>query len=174
MMPSSHRAPGVETGPGATKVADADLDEVTEAVLTASRVLVAVAARSLVAAEEQVTLAQYRVLVVLASRGAQRLADLAEALGVSPSTATRVCDRLVTKRLIRRHRAHGDRREIRVALSEHGRKLVEEVTLRRRGEIHRLVASVPAAARAKVVSGLRALADAAGEVPDPDWALGWT
>jgi hypothetical protein len=25
-----------------------------------------------------------------------------------------------------------------------------------------------------VVSGLRVLAQAAGEVPDPDWALGWT
>lgn len=165
-MPASYETP-VLKGPSG-------LDEVTDAVLTASRALVAVAARSLVSAEEQVTLAQYRVLVVLGSRGPQRLADLAEALGVSPSTATRVCDRLVAKHLIRRHRAHGDRREIRVGLSDHGQKLVEEVTQLRRREIHRLVASIPAPARAEVVSGLRALADAAGEVPDPDWALGWT
>ena len=157
---------------GAPKAA-AELDEVTDAVLTASRVLVAVAARSLVAAEEQVSLAQYRALVVLASRGPQRLADLAEALGVSPSTATRVCDRLVAKRLIRRHRAHNDRREIRVELSEAGRSLVADVTRRRRREIHRLVAAIPAEIRAQVVSALRALAEAAGEVPDPDWALGW-
>ena len=156
------------------KAAVSDLDQVTDAVLTASRVLVAVAARSLVAAEEQVSLAQYRVLVVLASRGPNRLADLAEALGVSPSTATRVCDRLVAKRLIRRHRAHGDRREIRVGLTEDGRKLVGEVTQSRRREIHRLVAAIPASARAEVVSALHAVADAAGEVPDPDWALGWT
>ena len=150
-----------------------DLDEVTEAVLTASRALVAVVARSLVATEEQVTLAQYRVLVVLASRGPKRLADLAEALGVNPSTATRVCDRLVTKGLIRRPRAHQDRREIRVALTPIGREVVDEVTARRRREIRRLVSAIPGPARSEVVSGLRAFADAAGEVPDPDWALGW-
>jgi DNA-binding MarR family transcriptional regulator len=151
----------------------ADLDEVTEAVLTASRALVAVAARSLVATEEQVTLAQYRVLVVLASQGPKRLADLAEALAVNPSTATRVCNRLVAKGLIRRPRAAGDRREIRVALTALGREVVDEVTARRRREIRRLVAAIPAPARSEVVSGLRALAHAAGEVPDPDWALGW-
>jgi DNA-binding MarR family transcriptional regulator len=150
-----------------------DLELVTDAVLTASRALVAVAARSLVAAEDQISLAQYRVLVVLASQGSQRLADLADALGVTPSTATRVCDRLVVKRLIRRQRATGDRREIRVGLSESGRNLVHEVTRRRREEIRRLVAAMPAAARSEVVSGLRALAEAAGEIPDPDWALGW-
>lgn len=155
------------------RVRPEDLEAVTEAVLTASRALVAVAARSLVAAEEQVSLAQYRVLVVLGSRGPQRLADLAEALGVNPSSATRVCDRLVAKKLIRRQRAHGDRREIRVGLSEPGHRLVEEVTTLRRREIHRLVAAVPASSRAEVVSGLQALAAAAGEVPDPDWALGW-
>src|SRR5579884_3822731 len=160
-------------GPGPTAEVPSNLDQVTEAVLTASRVLVAVAARSLAGAEDQVSLAQYRVLVVLASRGPQRLADLADALGVNPSTATRVCDRLVARRLIRRQRAQGDRREIRVALTESGLALVAEVTERRRSEIHRLVAAVPPSARPRVVPGLRALAEAAGEVPDPDWALGW-
>src|ERR1700753_1331614 len=88
-----------------------NVDEaVVDAVLTASRTLVAVAARSLGAAAEDTTLAQYRALVVLASRGPQRMGDLAEALGVTPSTAGRMCDRLVRKELIRRHRARGARR----------------------------------------------------------------
>ena len=77
-------------------------DDVVDAVLGASRALVAVAARSLANVGEDVTLAQYRVLVVLASRGPQRLADLATALAVDRSTATRMCDRLVRKRLIGR------------------------------------------------------------------------
>jgi hypothetical protein len=51
-----------------------------DAVLTASRSLVAVATRSLGAAAEETTLAQYRALVVLASRGPRRMVDLAEAL----------------------------------------------------------------------------------------------
>jgi len=53
------------------------------AVLSASRVLVAVAARSLGDVAEEVTLTQYRTLVVLASRGPQSLAALAEAIDVT-------------------------------------------------------------------------------------------
>jgi hypothetical protein len=45
-----------------------DSDMVTEALLTASRALVAVAARTLAAVDESVTLPQYRVREVLASR----------------------------------------------------------------------------------------------------------
>jgi DNA-binding MarR family transcriptional regulator len=145
----------------------------TEAVLTASRVLVAVAARSLAGAEESVSLPQYRVLVVLASRGPQRVVDLAAALGVNPSTATRVCDNLAAKRLIRRQRSTSNRREVRVALTHAGRLLVDGVTTRRRAEITRIVASVPPESRVQLVDALRALAEAAGEIPDPDWALGW-
>ena len=66
-----------------------------DAVLTASRSLIAVATRSLGAAAEETTIAQYRALVVLASRGPQRMVDLAGALEVTPSTAGRMCDRLV-------------------------------------------------------------------------------
>jgi hypothetical protein len=64
---------------------------VVDAVLTASRTLVAVATRSLGAAAEDITIAQYRALVVLASRGPQRLVDLAGALDVTPSTAATGC-----------------------------------------------------------------------------------
>ncbi len=150
-------------------------DEVVNAVLTASRVLVAVAARSLAAAERHdVSLSQYRVLVLVASRGPQRVADLAEALDVNPSSATRVCDRLSTKGLIRRRRVAGQRREVRVSLSDEGRALVAEVTRRRRAEISRLLAAVPDDARSGLVASLRTLAEAGGEVPEPDWALGWT
>ena len=77
-------------------------DSVVDAVLTASRVLVAVAARSLADVAEEVTLTQYRTLVVLASRGPQSLAALADAVAVTPSTATRMCDRLVRKGLVAR------------------------------------------------------------------------
>ena len=51
-------------------------DEVVDAVLGASRALVAVAARSLATVAEDVTLAQYRVLDRTRLPRAQRLADL--------------------------------------------------------------------------------------------------
>lgn len=145
----------------------------TNAVLTASRVFVAVAARSLAEHEAEVSLQQYRALVVLGSRGAQRPVDLAEALGVEPSTATRLCDRLVDKRLISRRRGAGDRREVRLDLSRRGRTLVESVTRRRRQEIARILAAVADAERAAVVQAFRTFATAAGEVPEDQWPRSW-
>lgn len=52
-------------------------DELVDTVLAASRALVAVAARSLAAAGDEVTLPQYRALVVLAAAGPQGMAELA-------------------------------------------------------------------------------------------------
>ena len=90
------------------------------------------AARSLGDVAEEVTLTQYRTLVVLASRGPQSLADLAEAVDVTPPTATRMCDRLIKKGLIMRRHDRGDRRLIRLTLAKKGHELVDAVTKRRR------------------------------------------
>ncbi len=148
-------------------------DALVDAVLGASRALVAVAARSLANVAEDVTLAQYRFLVELASRGPQKLADLATALAVERSTATRMCDRLVRKHLVTRRRGHDDRRVVNVSLSPAGAALVAEVSRRRRAEITTIVARMPSAHREPVMTALRAFADAAGEVPEQDWSLGW-
>jgi DNA-binding MarR family transcriptional regulator len=148
-------------------------DELIDAVLGASRVLVAVAARSLAGLVEDVTLAQYRVLIELASRGPQRVADLATVLAVKRSTATRMCDRLVRKRLVHRRRANTDRRVVRVGLTATGRELVDAVSERRRGEITRIVHRMPTSDQRAVLGALRAFAAAAGEVPEQDWSLGW-
>ena len=148
-------------------------DSVVDAVLSASRVLVAVAARSLADVAEEVTLTQYRTLVVLASRGPQNLAGLAEAVGVTPATATRMCDRLVRKDLIRRRTERDDRRQLRVALTVKGRSLVDAVTGRRRQEIARIMSEIPVEQQAVLVQALGRLASAAGEVPEQDWTTGW-
>jgi DNA-binding MarR family transcriptional regulator len=147
-------------------------DEVVDAVLRASRVLVAVAARSLAAVDHDVTLPQYRALVVLASRGPQRPTELAEALAVHPSTITRLCDRLVGKRLVRRRASTASRREVTIELTPKGRRLVDAVTGRRRAEIAVIVAEVPARQRAATVRALHALGDAAAEPADAAWFAG--
>ena len=115
-----------------------------DAVLTASRSLIAVATRSLGAAAEEVTIAQYRALVVLASRGPQRMVDLAAALDVAPSTAGRMCDRLVRRGLIRRHRARADRRAVLVSVTAAGRLVVDQATTRRRALIGEILGRLPA------------------------------
>ena len=66
------------TGQADAGVAD---EAAVDAVLTASRTLIAVATSSLGAAAEDTTIAQYRALVVLASRGPQRMTDLAGGAG---------------------------------------------------------------------------------------------
>lgn len=147
--------------------------ELTDSVLTASRVLVSVAARSLAAFEAEVSLQQYRALVILASRGPLRPVDLAEALGVDPSTATRLCDRLVDKRLISRRRQVEDRREVKLDLTDRGRALVTEVTERRRAEIERIVGAVPASERKRLVKAFQTFGRAAGEVPEDQWPRSW-
>ncbi len=144
-------------------------DEVVDAVLSASRALVAVAARSLAEIGEDVTLAQYRLLVVLASRGPQRMVDLAESLAMLPSTATRMCDRLDAKGLIRRARPSNDRRSVRLTLSPAGRQVVADVTRRRREEIRRVLEKVATDARGDLIGSFRIFAAAAGEAGDEDW-----
>jgi DNA-binding MarR family transcriptional regulator len=148
-------------------------DDLVDTVLAASRALVAVAARSLAAAGDEVTLPQYRTLVVLGARGPQGTADLAAALAVNPSTATRLCDRLVRKGLVRRDRQAGDRRTVRIALTPAGRDLVAAVTRRRRTELARLLGVLPQAQHEPVIAAFQAFADAAGEIPAPGAALGW-
>jgi DNA-binding MarR family transcriptional regulator len=145
--------------------------DVVDAVLTASRMLIGVATRSLGAAAEEITIAQYRALVVLASRGPQRLVDLAGALGVLPSTAGRMCDRLLRKKLIRRHRARTDRRAVLVSVTAAGREVVDQATARRRQLIADVLGRLSPARQRAVGAALRAFAAAAGEVPDALWPL---
>jgi len=153
---------------GTARVYPPDADAVN-AVLTASRSLIAVATRSLGGAAEETTIAQYRALVVLASRGPQRIVDLAAALDVAPSTAGRMCDRLVRKGLIRRHRARADRRAVLVSVTAAGRLVVDQATARRRALIEEILATMPGEAQQAVAKALRSFADAAGEVPDSQW-----
>jgi len=112
--------------------------------------------------------------VLLASRGDLNVGVLADALGIHPSSATRLCNRLVAKGLVERAPAAGSRREVTVALSADGHKLLRAVTARRRAEIKRVVARLRTSERQLVIDAFAAFAAAAEEVPDDAWKLGWT
>lgn len=151
-----------------------ELDDAVAMALVASRALVGVAARSLSALEPDVTLPQYRALVLLSSRGAQNVSALADALGIHPSSATRLCDRLLTKGLIDRVTSTGNRREVTLTLSADGRAFVDAVTRSRRRELRRIVGRIDPDVRRGVIDAFDAFATAAGELPDDAWKLGWT
>jgi DNA-binding MarR family transcriptional regulator len=148
-------------------------EDLVDALLSASRVMVSLAARSVAEIDSDVTLPQYRAMVVLASRGPQRVVDISTELGVNSSTGTRMCERLVRKDLVRRERSDIDRREVRLTLTPAGEFLVQEVTRRRREELARIVDTVPELWQQPVSTALRSLAVTAGEVPDSEWWLGW-
>jgi DNA-binding MarR family transcriptional regulator len=148
-------------------------EEVIGAIILASRAMVAIAVRSLAGNPDEVTLPQYRTLVVLTYGGPRRLADLAEALNVSPSTATRMCDRLVRKNLVSRTRDELDRREVKLTITPAGRKIVADVIERRRAEVRDMLQAIPVPLRRQLVSSLTLLAVVADEAPEIHWGPGW-
>ncbi len=73
------------------------------------------------------TMTQLRVLFLLRAEEGLSARALAEGLSVTPSTLTRIMDRLVRNHLVRREEDHGDRRLVRHFLSESGLRSVEEL-----------------------------------------------
>lgn len=149
-------------------VDDADVDEsvdgLADSLLVASRLLVAISARSIALVDETITFPQFRTLMILFNEGPINLATLAQLLGVQPSTTGRMVDRLVDAGLIDRRAHPRSRRELVVELTGHGKAVVRQVTARRRAEIAEVVRKMPARERRGLVRALNAFT-AAGEEP---------
>lgn len=137
-----------------------------EAVMAAARVLVAVSARSVAGVDDVVTLPQLRVLVMIAGREALNLGAVAQGLGVHPSNATRLVERLVVAGLVDRRDDPNDRRNLVLALTAEGRRLLDQVMEHRRAAIREILGRMPAGRRRALVPVMRAFADAGGETPD--------
>lgn len=148
-----------------TLEASESLDAITDALLTASRLLVSLSARSIGQVDENITIAQFRTLVILSNRGPVNLATLAGLLGVQPSATGRMVDRLVAAGLIDRLPHPTSRRELIAALTKRGREVVRRVTAHRRAEIAAIVEKMPVAERHGLVRALTAFTAAGGE-PD--------
>lgn len=144
--------------------------EQVDAVLRASRALVGIAAASMSGIDEVATVPQFRVMVILFSRGPSNLAAVADELRVNPSNASRICDRLIKAGLLRRGESPVDRRHISLTLTPRGRQLVEKVNRRRRSAIERVLGDIPASERDVIADALAAFADAAGEATHDDAA----
>lgn len=167
----SKRAPSAKR-----QVRDDEVDELVTALLTASRALVGVSAHSLAGLDEGVTITQFRTLVVLGAHGATRLNRLAERLGVNASTALRTVDKLVAGGFVERRENEQDRREVVIEPTIRGKRLVDQVTARRRAAIEDIVVAMPLGHRRHLVDALLSFAAAADEplaFADSATALGW-
>ncbi|MEU6477559.1 MarR family transcriptional regulator [Streptomyces sp. NPDC047017] len=158
--------PGRDPGDGvrpAEAALDHEAEELSAAVLAASRLFVAISARALARTDDSLTLPQLRALVVLDTCGPVKLVVLATTLGVNPSTALRMVERLEALDLVDRRTNPANRREVVLSLTGAGRVLVGRVLAQRRAEIRRVARRLSARERAVLVPALRALARAAGE-----------
>lgn len=143
----------------------AALDEhLMAAMLAASRVLVAMSASSIEASPVDVTLNQYRALVVLASGSPMKMTDLGRQLGISPSSTTRLVDRLERKGLVARAVNENSRRVIDVGLEPAGEELVAWVMAERRRRFATLIEDLPERRRSTMA---RAFTDLAGLLGEP-------
>ncbi len=146
-------------------------EDAATAVLTASRALLAVVARSLAPALEKVTLPQFRVLVILSSEpGPVRSGEVAAAVGVHPSTFSRNADRLVAGGWVQRRPNPESRRETLIGLTPKGARLVALVTRRRRTEIREILNRMTRHDRDLVRAGLAVFAATTGEPSVDDLA----
>lgn len=155
---------------GPVAEADPASDPTIAATILASRSLLGFVVRSLAPALEELTLVQFRVLVVLEGDEPARMADLAERMGVHPSTLSRTVDRLSVGGWVTRVPVEGNRREVHVQPTDRARELVAEVTRHRRAEIAEVLAQLPDAKRKAVRRGMELFAAAAGD-SSPDELL---
>jgi len=78
-------------------------------------------------AEHGLSIAMWRVMAVLASRGSQRQIDLADLTSIEVSTLSRLVSRLIRKGLVTRTRSANSNREVAVKLSPKGQSLVNHL-----------------------------------------------
>ncbi len=139
-----------------------------DATLRASRALLGVIVRSLGEALEEVSLPQFRVLVLLAGSGPLRSGMVADRMGIHPSTFSRNADRLVAGGWVRRVEEPGRRVTVLIELTDAGRDLVDRVTEARRVDLETILARLDADQRAELAAAFTQFAAAAGEPAPTD------
>jgi DNA-binding MarR family transcriptional regulator len=157
---------------GTASLDESTLAKAADAVLTSSRALLAISVRSVLATTADVTVAQHRVLVVLASHGPQTVGQIAEQLGVDQSNASRHCARLDEAGMVERTRSTRDARAREVAITKAGVALLAKVTSSRRAQISDVLARMDGDDVRATMHGLAAFNNAAHESRDSDWIVG--
>jgi DNA-binding MarR family transcriptional regulator len=101
---------------------------------------------------------QCAILCVLTSSKGERLSDLADAMGITPSAMTRVLERLEKQGLLQRvHGGMEDGRASTIAITSHGkhtRALLDQFMLQRTQEI---LQAIPVDSRAEILAAIRTL-----------------
>ncbi len=104
---------------------------------------------------------QLAALYVLAEGATTTVADLADAIGRSPSATSRLVDGLVKRRLVERRREEDDARQRSVWLTSRGQAVLRIVDRSRAEQFLTAVRPLPRGERALIAMGVAALATGA-------------
>ena len=148
------------------KVSEGVSSDQIEAVMRASRALVGISAASIAEVDDVATVPQLRVMMMIATRGPINLAAVAAGLDVSPSNASRICDRLLKIDMVDRREDAADRRNVVLSLTRQGHALIDRVTRHRRKAIRAVLRQMSPRQRLELTEALNDFAAAAGEPQD--------
>lgn len=116
-----------------------------------------------------VSASQLRVLFILEHHEGINLRTLADSLGSTPPSTSRLCDRLQAVGFVERRIAAESRRELELFLSRRGSAFLADLRSRRETALEGVLEQMPAAQRAALLTGLEAFCSAAAEqIHDPD------
>lgn len=137
--------------------------ETAEVLQAATRMLTGVALRSLGVLDAAVTLPQFRLLATLADLGRVPSGQAARAIGLDPSTVTRLADRMVAAGHVARGTSPRHRGVVTLELTASGRDLVSAAAAWRRRELARIMARLSPRDQAAVTAALSLLVRTAGD-----------
>ena len=138
---------------------DAALED-SRALERSLRGVIASLQRALDDVDPALTPVQLWCLRELQACGSATVKDLAEAIGVVPSTVSRNADRLVAAGLVSRRAGRGDRRLVDLRLTRTGARVLAEVFEARARTIYGTVVAMDEADRAALLRGAEAFAAA--------------
>lgn len=143
---------------------------VLDSLMDAARVFAGITAESVAQTGDAVTLPQLRVLVLASTRSALSNAEVADALDVHLSNASRTCDRLVQAGLLSRRASPHDRRRVELSLTANGEELLGTVTAHRRAAFSRILQQMPPEEQLALARALGAFTDHADEMSERRFA----
>jgi DNA-binding MarR family transcriptional regulator len=134
-----------------------------QVLLAAARLMVGISVR---AADQigEASLVQLRALTVLSELQVANLMQLADNMGVTVSTTSRLVDRLVAADLVDRRPSEQTRREISITLTDVGRRVLQRYDDLRVEELDARLDQLPAERREAVLDSLSALLGTAAPV----------
>lgn len=90
----------------------------------------------------ELTMSQFKLLLLVASSDGSRVGDLAHWLGVTPPTVTTILDRLVAHGLVRREDDPIDRRLVIARLTPQGKSLLQRLDLYTAADLDECIAAL--------------------------------